>query len=58
MKDTDKMRFSWYQIIAVAIIAGLFTACSDSTTGSHELGTQPKAKLRYRPYPVRQIPIC
>ncbi|HKK45701.1 MAG TPA: PKD domain-containing protein, partial [Balneolaceae bacterium] len=45
MKDADKIKFTWYQIMVVAVIAGLFTACSDSTTGTHELGSQPKAKF-------------
>lgn len=49
MKDVDKIRFSWYQILVVAVIAGLFTACSDSTTGSNELGSKPKAEFTVQP---------
>jgi len=50
MKDVNKiMRSKWYPFVIVLIIGYLFTACSDSTTGSHELGPKPKAKFTVTP---------
>lgn len=50
MKDVNKMiRYGWYPFLIVLIAGFIFTACSDSTTGTNELGPKPKAKFTVTP---------